>query len=317
MNWDVRRATSDDDLAALVAIVNTVAPDDPTSVADLRWDDRTYGGTVRLLVERDGRPLAAATVGRIHMFPPDFDGLWGSVDVLPEARRHGIGEALLAVISEQARTAGKSALHILVTDLRPEGEPFLAKRGFVEYERWKALRLDLAGLDRPESEPPSGVVLTSLAERPELVEGVHAVAVETFPDIPTADEPIAVGTIAEFRARDVDRPGVPPEAFVVAVEAATGRVVGYGNLLFKPGSTTVAFHDMTAVVRDWRGRGLAGALKRTTIAWAIDHGLEALETGNDEDNAPMRAVNARLGYLPQPDFVMMRGMFDPAMMSGR
>jgi hypothetical protein len=35
--------------------------------------------------------------------------------------------------------------------------------------------------------------------------------------------------------------------------------------------------------------------------------LTALVTGNDEDNAPMRAVNARLGYQPLPDEVFLRG----------
>ena len=48
-------------------------------------------------------------------------------------------------------------------------------------------------------------------------------------------------------------------------------------------------------------------LKHATIAWAIEHGLTALETGNDEGNAPMRGVNARLGYRPLPDGVTMRG----------
>jgi len=30
-------------------------------------------------------------------------------------------------------------------------------------------------------------------------------------------------------------------------------------------------------------------------------------TGNDEDNGPMRAVNARLGYEALPDEVFLRG----------
>jgi GNAT superfamily N-acetyltransferase len=74
-----------------------------------------------------------------------------------------------------------------------------------------------------------------------------------------------------------------------------------------PGSTTVAWHDMTAVRAAWRGRGVATALKRATIGWAIEHGLTALDTGNDEDNAAMRAVNARLGYEPLPDELTYRG----------
>jgi RimJ/RimL family protein N-acetyltransferase len=71
---------------------------------------------------------------------------------------------------------------------------------------------------------------------------------------------------------------------------------------------------MTAVARDWRGRGVAGALKRATIRWAIEHGLEALDTGNDPDNAAMRAVNARLGFRPMPDFMTMRGPLFGGMM---
>ena len=76
--------------------------------------------------------------------------------------------------------------------------------------------------------------------------------------------------------------------------------------MFAPGDA-VAWHEMTAVRPARRGRGLATTLKRATIAWAIGHGLEALETGNDEANAPMRAVNARLGYHPLPDVIGLQG----------
>ena len=51
------------------------------------------------------------------------------------------------------------------------------------------------------------------------------------------------------------------------------------------------------------------------IGWAMADGLEALESGNDFDNAPMRAVNARLGYEPQPDHVILRGSLDDGMMA--
>ena len=53
--------------------------------------------------------------------------------------------------------------------------------------------------------------------------------------------------------------------------------------------------------------GVATALKRATIAWSAANGIEALETANDTDNAPMRAVNHRLGYQPLPDEIYFRG----------
>ena len=85
------------------------------------------------------------------------------------------------------------------------------------------------------------------------------------------------------------------------------RLLTSASLLLVPGSPTEAFNDMTAVRRSFRGRGVAQALKRATIGWAIDHGLVALITGNDETNAPMRAINARLGYRPLPDLVGLQG----------
>ena len=56
-------------------------------------------------------------------------------------------------------------------------------------------------------------------------------ALETFADIPGGDDPMAAGDLAEFRARDVDRAAIPKDGFVVAVDAETGRVVGYASLI--------------------------------------------------------------------------------------
>ncbi len=305
MTIAVRTAADDTDLATIARIVNRVSPEEPTSVEEMHWADATYPGGVRLLAELGGVAVGASTVGRIYMYPPEFDGYWGTIDVLPDARRQGVGSALLVAVSAAAREAGKSHLHIPANERRPEGIAFLEHRGFTEYERSKAVRLELAGLTPSTPRPPDGVIITTLANRPDLVAGVHEVAVETFGDIP-GDEPMAAGDLAEFRARDVDRAAVPSWGFAVAIDAVD-RVVGYASLILVPGDEGVAWHDMTAVCRSWRGRGLAAALKATTIAAAIEHGLTALESSNDVDNAPMRAVNASLGYRPLPDLLTMRG----------
>jgi GNAT superfamily N-acetyltransferase len=306
--WTIRDADRGDaDLAAFVAIVNETTPEEADSVDNLHWADATYPGAARFLAEQDGRPVGAASVARIYVYPADFDGLWAHVNVLPEARRQGIGGRLLEVVSEHARAAGKTTLHIPVSADRPETMDFLVHRGFEEHERSKIVRLVLAHLEIPAIDLPAGTSLTTLAERPDLVEAVHTVAIEAFADIPGGDEPMAAGSLAEFRLREVDRPNIPPGAFMIATDATTDAVIGYASLILLPGPAGVAWHDMTAVLRTWRGRGLAGALKRATIGWAIANGLEALETGNDVDNAPMRAVNARLGYTPVADRLIMRG----------
>jgi GNAT superfamily N-acetyltransferase len=306
MTVDVRRVTPADH-ATFAAIVNEVLPENPTSVEDMAWQDATYPGGVRFVAWADGTPVGSAHVGRIYMFQPDFDAFWGDIAVLPAARRRGAGSALLEAISGVARDAGKTHLHIAASEARPESIAFLVNRGFGEYDRWKVLELALATVDAPAVRVPDGVAITSLEERPDLVEGVHRVAQATFRDIPTGGEPIDPGSLAEFRARDVDRAGIPAGGFVVAVDEATGEAIGYASLMFLPGSTTRAYHDMTAVLRAWRGRGVGRALKQAAIAWARREGLESLETGNEERNAPMRALNASLGYRERPNEITFRG----------
>ncbi len=306
---EIRPAATDEELATLARIVSAVQPDNPTSVEDMRYHDASYPGGRRFVAWLDGRAVGGGGAGRVYMYPPEFDGLWGNISVLEAHRGRGVGSALLAAIADHARSEGKTRLMGRTTADRPGAIAFLEHRGFTEHERMKAVRLELAGLRPPAVEAPTGISITSLAARPELVPGVHGVAREALPDIP-GDGPIAPLTLEEFRVRDVDPPNVPPGGFAVAVDDASGAVVGYANLILVPGRQ-VAWHGMTAVARAWRGRGLASALKRATIAWAMDHGLEALETANDVDNAPMRAVNARLGYRPLPDEIVFIGPISP------
>lgn len=307
---EVRPATTDEDLAEVVRIVTTVSPDSPTSVEDMRWSDEKYPGGMRFVAWLDGVAAGAGGAGRVYMFPPSFEGLWANISVLPEHRRQGIGSALLAALSDVARDAGKTMLMGRTTSDQQDAIDFLEHRGFNEHERMKVVRLDLAGVSPPIEDAPEGLLISSLEVHPELVSGVYEVAKEALPDIP-GEGPMAPETLDEFRTRDVDRPTIPAGGFILGIDRSTGAVIGYANLMLVPGNPKVAWHGMTGVARAWRGRGVATALKRATIAWAIANGLEALEGANDIVNAPMRAVNRRLGYQPQPDEVGFRGPLAP------
>jgi len=50
------------------------------------------------------------------------------------------------------------------------------------------------------------------------------------------------------------------------------------------------------VLRGWRGRGIATALKLTTLAVAAEHGIRQIYTWTQTGNEDMRALNERLGY---------------------
>ena len=48
-------------------------------------------------------------------------------------------------------------------------------------------------------------------------------------------------------------------------------------------------------------------LKQAQIAWAKREGFERLETRNEERNAPIRKLNAELGYEPSGIRMLFRG----------
>ena len=58
--------------------------------------------------------------------------------------------------------------------------------------------------------------------------------------------------------------------------------------------------------RDRRGRGLARALKESTIAWAAAHGIREIYTWTQTGNENMRAVNERLGYFTRDVSITVR-----------
>ena len=56
----------------------------------------------------------------------------------------------------------------------------------------------------------------------------------------------------------------------------------------------------TGVVRQYRGRKIALALKVLAARYARVHGARTVQTENDSRNAPVLAINRRMGYRPRP-----------------
>jgi GNAT superfamily N-acetyltransferase len=74
--------------------------------------------------------------------------------------------------------------------------------------------------------------------------------------------------------------------------------VGYAKFSLTEAQPTVAHHDLSAVKRAWRGRGIARALKAAQITWARANGYTELHTRNEQRNEPIRRLNESFGYRP-------------------
>jgi len=306
--YEIRPVRTRDEREACASVALEVTPEHARTADESEYDDGLPGGAVRLVAWRSGEPVAYGASGRIHHYAPSFDGRTLELAVRAGHRGRGLGSALYAQLSLAARAVGKHALHAVAGETDGEAVAWLERRSFREWERTRRVELELTTAvttAAAASEPAPGIEIVTLAGRPDLLADVHALASEAFEDIPGSDEAHAAGSFEAWVARAVEAPGIPRDGFFVAL--AGGRVAGYASLEIPGAHPRIAWHDMTAVARAERGRGIASALKRATIAWAAAAGLERLQTENNVDNAAMRAVNARLGYQPLPDEIALRG----------
>ena len=226
------------------------------------------------------------------------------IDVAPGRRGLGLGSMLLAAVGAYARERGYAELMSPVREDDPVSLAWAERRGFREVGRNSLLVLELDEVEPPAVDPPDGIEIVSWAERPELARGIYEVACEAYLDVPGEDEQ-EMAPFEEWLSVDMQGAGDRPEATFVALAGA--EVVGYAKFSLGSARPGVAFHDMTGVKRTWRGRGIAAALKRAEIGWAKKNGFTRLETFNEERNEPIRRLNERHRYRPEPGQIVVRG----------
>ncbi len=284
-----------------LGIYNAVWPHDAITMDEVRSFEAGLIAHGDFLARVDGEP-AGSGYGAVGSWRPDVVFLL--LTVLPAKRSRGAGTGLYEAVSDWARERGLETLEAVVSDDDSESLAFAERRGFVEHRREKGVVLDLAGADPQPPQPPAGVQIVTWAERPELDRGMYEVALEAYPDIPGGEDE-EVEPFEDWLTHHMQGSGDLPEATFVAL--AGDEVAGYAKFSLTAARPKVASHDLTAVKRAWRGRGVARALKATQIAWAKANGYEQLWTRNEERNAPIRHLNKEFGYKPALGRIYLRG----------
>jgi GNAT superfamily N-acetyltransferase len=294
---EIRQCLDERDEEESLALYNAVWPTYAFGVDEVRSWRTQMLDWVEFLAPGAGSAAVSITPWR-----PELGDL--HLAVLPDERRRGVGSALYRGVSAWLGQRDIEEISAAVPEDDPESLGFAERRGFVEHARSERLVLELADREPPPVEPPEGIEIVTWAERPDVILGVYEVACEALPDIP-GEEDALVEPFEDWLAHDMQGAGDRPEATFVAV--AGGEVVAYAKFSLNSAQPTTAYHDLTGVKRAWRGRGIAGALKRAQVQWAKEHGYEQLVTTPDLRNEPSRRMNERLGYRPAPGKVIMRG----------
>lgn len=293
--------TSDAELEAYVALVlaSTPAVWDHTLALE-RWWEGLSGPQLRFAIE----DATGAVVGFASAtgLPVDPDSeLYFSIHLPPAWRGRGARSQALRLLDAwamQQRTAPRVRTSVDTSEL--DERAWWEQRGFAEKDRHVITELDLRAGSSARTPPPvEGIEFTTLAARPDLLRAAYDTSMEVRVDIPgDSSTPLPFD---EFVAV-IDRGERPAESLLLALHA--DRVVGICTLVLASDRER-AHTGLTGVVRDWRGRGIAAALKARQVEWCRTAGLRSIRTANHDDNAPMRAVNARAGFRDVFEFATL------------
>ncbi|MGI8433949.1 MAG: GNAT family N-acetyltransferase [Nocardioidaceae bacterium] len=278
MNLSV--CVTDDDYEAWRAVRVAVVPGERcNTVAELRAQDSS--SRLLLLTVMDGTVVGSGMADRAET----AGGGFAAPRVRPEYRRLGVGSALLRAAAEHCTGLG---LPVLRASVDAEGSlAFAESFGFVEVDR-EIEQVRAVGDEQRPSALPSGVDVVTLSQYPELWPSCFG----TFGKEALAD--FAVYTPLEISAEQWSTSWGGDPMFLALFE---GDVIGCAGLNRDTDRPERGENALTAVRRDWRGRGIASHLKRRTLQWAAANGLKALYTWTQAGNLPMLRLNERLGYV--------------------
>lgn len=234
--------------------------------------------------------------------------------VAPHARNQGLGTQMYEFALQAARELGATELESNVREADVASIKFVEKRGFkIEFHSFEST-LDLTHFDASQFDDllarvhAEGFRFFSLAEAGVTYENKHKLY--EVNRACSLDDPGNPGDFPDFYAfsKNVfEASWFRADTQILA--ALADRWVGLAAIGIYP-EDKHAYNAFTGVMRDFRGRGLAQALKLQTILLAKKEGMRYIRTNNDSNNAPMLAINRKLGYQPEPGTYRIRCVLD-------
>jgi GNAT superfamily N-acetyltransferase len=228
--------------------------------------------------------------------------------VHPDHHGQGIGKALYGQMLEVLEPLNPLSLSIGVRENQVRAVRFFQDRGYAETKRnWvSVLEVSKVNLSPFQNLDIGNIRIQTFAELSAADPQANAKLHELFSDIridTPRSEPATPISLEFFEANILDSSDYDPEAFFIALDQE--RWIGM-SCMYRVGETKALDHWFTGTRRSHRGRGIALALKVRTVQYAQAGGFSTIRTDNDSLNAPMLAINKKLGFVRGAAQISMR-----------
>ncbi|MGH8793988.1 MAG: GNAT family N-acetyltransferase [Stackebrandtia sp.] len=277
----------------------------------------TSGRTRHLLAKRDGQVVGVAELrfsllDNLHLMEME------DLIVDPRRRNAGVGSALLAEVERHAAAEGRTTFLTYVCMSIEGGPPrseagrkFAEKHGYVRAAAEIRRRADLREADESDLDDmlasawkkADGYELVRwISTAPDdIVDDVAYLDSRLIQDAPTGDMDIEPHKVDAARVRERERESLAKGQLRVNTgvrHAASGRLVGWTDIIVMSGSETDAWQGITLVDPEHRGRRLGTILKIENHRQLRRYRpmMRYVHTWNDDANSHMIGINEAVGY---------------------
>lgn len=294
------------DAADLARIYGVTVAEPITEASARDWWTPREGEFRATTLALDGNQKAVGYWDVEHetwMHPGHF---WFNLILVPEVRGRGLGAQMYNDALRVAREQGATHLEGRVREDDPLSMRFAERRGCkIQFHTFESA-LDLTDFDEHRFDGllsrlhAGGFRFFSLAEAGVTEENKHKLyEVNRDSGLDSTGSDGVFPDFYAFSKNVFDASWFRADTQILA--ALGDRWVGLAAIAIYP-EDNHAYNAFTGVLREFRGRGLAQALKLQTILLAKKEGVRYVRTNNDSQNVPMLAVNRKLGYKPEPGY---------------
>lgn len=287
-------------------------PEDPplhpqTEAAAMVQDWGDKGSLLVLARTEDGRLVGLGQLD--YDLKQNTDKAHLYLQVLPEARRQGLGRQLAGRLAQEALALGRTVYISGTSSRTPAAEPFATRLGAKAALPMRISELRLSSLDhgllrtwvtRPDGDPYR-------LRRYELVPQEDLARVAKVHDVMNTaprgemefDDWVSTPENVEKQQQGFAAIGGRTMLYVVE-HVPTGDFVAFSQVGWTPERASLVQQWGTGVHPDHRGQGLGKWTKAAVLQDlpAQNPQAERVRTGNADENAAMLGINVALGFAP-------------------